>query len=85
MFNTITTEPYIAQPTTVAFRWCWDFNHWVPWMDVGPSSYAQIEEDKSTQFVEKIQGIHLQVQNILQKPNAKYKQSHDQHHVPHKF
>jgi hypothetical protein len=32
MFNTVTTEPYIAQPTTTPFRWGWDFNHWVPWM-----------------------------------------------------
>jgi hypothetical protein len=32
MFNTTTTEPYIAQPTTTPFRWGWDFNHWVPWM-----------------------------------------------------
>jgi len=32
MFNTVTTEPYIAQPTTTPFRWGWDFNDWVPWM-----------------------------------------------------
>jgi hypothetical protein len=32
MFNTTTTNPYIAQSTTTPFRWGWDFNHWVPWM-----------------------------------------------------
>jgi hypothetical protein len=32
MFITTTIEPYIAQPTTTPFRWCWDFNHWVLWM-----------------------------------------------------
>jgi hypothetical protein len=31
MFNTVTTDPYIAQPTTTPFRWGWDFNHWVTW------------------------------------------------------
>jgi hypothetical protein len=32
MFNTITTNPYKAQPATTPFRWGWDFNHWVPCM-----------------------------------------------------
>ena len=32
MFNTVTTELYIAQPATAPFMWGWDFNHWVPWM-----------------------------------------------------
>jgi hypothetical protein len=32
MFNTVTIDPYITQPTTTPFRWGCDFNHWVPWM-----------------------------------------------------
>jgi hypothetical protein len=32
MFNTNTTDHYIAQSTTSLFRWGWDFNQWVPWM-----------------------------------------------------
>jgi hypothetical protein len=43
------------------------------------------EANKATWFIEKIQHIHQQVQYILQKSNAKYKQRHDQHRVPHKF
>jgi hypothetical protein len=43
------------------------------------SSHAQIEADKATQFIERIQHIHQQVHDILQKSNAKYKQCHDQH------
>jgi hypothetical protein len=49
------------------------------------SSPAPLEDDKATQFIEQIQHIHQQVQDILQKSNAKYKQRHDQHRVPHKF
>jgi hypothetical protein len=36
-------------------------------------------------FIERIQHIRQQVQDILQKSNDKYKQCHDQHRVPHKF
>jgi hypothetical protein len=43
------------------------------------------EADKDTRFIERIQHIHQQVQDILQKSNDKYKQRHDQHRVPHKF
>ena len=32
MFNIATNDPYIAQPTTILFRWGWDSNHLVPWM-----------------------------------------------------
>jgi hypothetical protein len=49
------------------------------------SSSDPPEADKATQFIEQIQHIHQQVQYILQKSNAKYKQCHDQHRVPHKF
>jgi hypothetical protein len=49
------------------------------------SSPTPPEADKATQFIEWIQHIHQQVQDILQKSNAKYKQCHDQHQVPHKF
>jgi hypothetical protein len=42
------------------------------------SSDAQTKVDRATKFVE-------QVQDILQKSNAKYKQLHDQHRLPHKF
>jgi hypothetical protein len=43
------------------------------------------EDEKDTSFIEKIQHILQQVQDILQKSNTKYKQRHDQHRVPHKF
>jgi hypothetical protein len=49
------------------------------------SSPAPTEADKATWFIERIQHIHQQVQDILQKSNDKYKQHHDQHQVPHKF
>jgi hypothetical protein len=49
------------------------------------SSRAPPEADKVTWFIEKIQHIRQQVQDILQKSNTKYKQCHDQHRVPHKF
>jgi hypothetical protein len=49
------------------------------------SSPAPPEADKATRFIERIQHIRQQVQDILQKSNAKYKQRHDQHRVPHKF
>jgi hypothetical protein len=49
------------------------------------SSLVPTEAEKSTRFIERIQHIHQQVQDILQKSNDKYKQCHDQHRVPHKF
>jgi hypothetical protein len=49
------------------------------------SSPTPLEADKATQLIERIHHIHQQVQYILQKSNAKYKQCHDQHRVPHKF
>ena len=49
------------------------------------SSLDPTKVDKATQFIEKIQHIHQQVQDILQNSNGKYKQHHDQHQVPHKF
>jgi hypothetical protein len=49
------------------------------------SSLAPTEAEKATRFIERIQHIHQQVQDILQKSNDKYKQHHDQHQVPHKF
>ena len=41
--------------------------------------------EKATRFIERIQHIRQQVQEILQKSNSKYKQCHDQHRVPHQF
>jgi hypothetical protein len=52
------------------------------WTD---SSLDQSAIDKATKFIDRIQHIHQQVQEILQKSNAKYKQRHDQHRVPHQF
>jgi hypothetical protein len=49
------------------------------------SSPAPLETEKSTQFIEWIQHICQQVQDILQRSNSKYKQRHDQHRVPHKL
>jgi hypothetical protein len=49
------------------------------------SSPGQMEADKATQFIEPIQHIHQQVQDSLEKSNAKYKQRHDQDQLPHKF
>jgi hypothetical protein len=49
------------------------------------SSHVQYEANKATRFIEWIQHIYQQVHEILQKSNAKYKQFHDQHWVPHKF
>jgi hypothetical protein len=47
------------------------------------SSHDQSAIKKATRFIEWIQHIRQQVQEILQKSNAKYKQRHDQHRVPH--
>jgi hypothetical protein len=49
------------------------------------SSPAPPEAEKATRFIEQIHHIRQQVQDILQKSNAKYKKLHDQHRVPHKF
>jgi hypothetical protein len=49
------------------------------------SSPAPTKANKSIWFIERIQHICQQVQDILQKSNDKYKQRHDQHRVPHKF
>jgi hypothetical protein len=49
------------------------------------SSPDPLEVDKATWFIERIQHIHQQDQDILQKSNSKYKQLHDQHRVPQKF
>jgi hypothetical protein len=49
------------------------------------SSHAPTEAGKATWFIEWIQNIFQQVQDICYMSNAKYKQLHDQHWVPHKF
>jgi hypothetical protein len=49
------------------------------------SSHDQSAIDKATKFIERIQCICQQVQDILQKSNAKYRQHHDQQRVPHEF
>ena len=49
------------------------------------SAHVQSETDKENSFIEHIQHIFQQVHDILEKSNAKYKQRHDQHRVPHKF
>jgi hypothetical protein len=49
------------------------------------SSPDPTKANKSSQFIEWIQHIRQQVQDILKKSNAKYKKHHDQHWVPHKF
>jgi hypothetical protein len=49
------------------------------------SSPIPTEANKATWFIERIQHICQQVQDILQTSNDKYKQCHDQHRVPHKF
>jgi hypothetical protein len=49
------------------------------------SSPSPTKNDKATRFIERIQHIRQQVQDMLQKSNDKYKQHHDQHWVPRKF
>ena len=49
------------------------------------SAHVQSEADKAKQFIEHIQHIRQQVHDILDRANAKYKQRHDQHRVPHNF
>ena len=41
--------------------------------------------DKAWKFIEKIQIIHQQVQEQLEKSERKYKERHDKHRVDHKF
>ena len=49
------------------------------------SAHVQSEVDKASSFIERIQHIRQQVHDILDRANAKYKQRHDQHRVPHNF
>jgi hypothetical protein len=49
------------------------------------SAHVQSEADKANNFIERIQHIRQQVHDILDRANAKYKQRHDQHRVPHNF
>jgi hypothetical protein len=49
------------------------------------SSPDQSVVEKSTRFIEWIQHIRQHVEEILQKSNAKYKQRHEKHRVPHRF
>jgi hypothetical protein len=49
------------------------------------SSHTPIGVDKATCFIKWIHHICQQVQDIFQKSNAKYKQHHDKHWVPHQF
>ena len=49
------------------------------------SIHVQSKTDRANNFIECIQHICQQVHDILDKANAKYKQRHDQHWVPHKF
>jgi hypothetical protein len=58
----------------------------LPFVSTQEESYNdQPKVDKATRFIELIHHIWKQVHDILQKSNAKYKQVHDQHWVPHKF
>ena len=41
------------------------------------SAHVQSEVDRANNFIEHIQHIHQQVQDILDRPNAKYKQHND--------
>ena len=49
------------------------------------SAHVQSEVDKASSFIERIQHIRQQVHDIFDRANAKYKQCHDQHQVPHNF
>jgi hypothetical protein len=49
------------------------------------SAHVQSEADKENNFIEHIDQILQQVHDILDRANAKYKQRHDQHRVPHNF
>ena len=49
------------------------------------SSHVPSEADKANNFIECIQHICQQVHDMVDRANAKYKQRHDQHRVPHNF
>ena len=49
------------------------------------SAHMQSEAEKANNFIERIQHIHQQVHDILDKANVEYKQRNDQRQVPHKF
>jgi hypothetical protein len=49
------------------------------------SAHVQSEANKENNFIELIQHICQQVHDILDIANAKYKQQHDQHRMPHNF
>jgi len=48
-------------------------------------AHVHSEANKANNFIEHIQHICEEVHDILNITNAKYKQFHDQHRVPHKF
>ena len=48
-------------------------------------AHVQSEIEKEASFIEHIQHILQQVHDIMEKSNAKHKQRHDQHQVPHKL
>jgi hypothetical protein len=92
MYNTATTELFIAQPATTPFRWAWDSSHYVtigvamPFVATQEDlAHVQSEADKENSFIERIQHICQQVHDILDKSNAKYKKQYDQHQVLHNF
>ena len=47
--------------------------------------YGHSDIEKAKKFIEKIQIIHQQVQEQLEKSHKKYKERHDKHRVDHKF
>jgi hypothetical protein len=49
------------------------------------STHVHSETKKATRFIDRIQHIRQQVQDILHKSNSKYNSCHDQHRVPHQF
>ena len=51
--------------------------------DVAIEGHSDI--DKARSFIERIQQIHQQIQEQLEKSQGKYKERHDKHRVDHKF
>ena len=49
------------------------------------STHIPSKVSKANSFIERIQHIHQQVHDILDRSNAKYKHRHDQHQVQHNF
>ena len=49
------------------------------------SAHVQSEADKENNLIKHIRHIHQQYHDILDRANAKYKQGHEQHRVPHNF